>query len=380
MRGNHTAKRSLRQRPVLAVAVAAAACALVGVGAVLTTTGGRAAPVVAKTPTIPPLRVVSFTPGGGSTNVAPDATLSVVLSAPLTQADVLLPSVTPPVPGSWSLTSPTTLTFTPSASLPPGQQVTVDLPGGHNGVAAADGAHLAQTASTSFTVAPMSLLRVQQLLAQLDYLPLTFTPQNAAPVPPTQMALVQPGSFAWRWSTFPAILTSQWTPGQYSAITKGAVMAFEDANNLTVDGIPGPQVWAALLRAAGQNATDPYGHYDWVDVSTTLPETATVWRDGQPIYQTPVNTGVPGAATALGTYPVYLRYRVTTMRGTNPNGTTYDDPGIPWVSYFNGGDALHGFVRAQYGFPQSDGCVEMPPANAAVVWPLTPIGTLVTVQ
>jgi lipoprotein-anchoring transpeptidase ErfK/SrfK len=67
------------------------------------------------------------------------------------------------------------------------------------------------------------------------------------------------------------------------------------------------------------------------------------------------------------------------MTGTNPDGSHYSDPGIPWVSYFNGGDALHGFVRAHYGFPQSDGCVEMPPANAAVVYPLTPIGTLVTV-
>ncbi len=67
------------------------------------------------------------------------------------------------------------------------------------------------------------------------------------------------------------------------------------------------------------------------------------------------------------------------MRGTNPDGSKYSDPGIPWVSYFNGGDALHGFVRGGYGYPQSDGCVEMPPANAAVVYPLPPIGTLVTV-
>ena len=27
------------------------------------------------------------------------------------------------------------------------------------------------------------------------------------------------------------------------------------------------------------------------------------------------------------------------MTGTNPNGTKYSDPDIPWVSYFNGGDA-----------------------------------------
>ena len=68
------------------------------------------------------------------------------------------------------------------------------------------------------------------------------------------------------------------------------------------------------------------------------------------------------------------------MKGTNPDGSTYDDPNIPWVSYFTGGDALHGYVRASYGFPQSDGCVEMPVANAAIVFPDTPLGTLVTVS
>ena len=99
-----------------------------------------------------------------------------------------------------------------------------------------------------------------------------------------------------------------------------------------------------------------------------------------PVYSTPVNTGVAGATTANGTFPVYARYTVTTMSGTNPDGSHYVDPGIQWVSYFNGGDALHGFVRGSYGFPQSDGCVEMPVANAAMVFPLTPIGTLVTVQ
>ena len=104
------------------------------------------------------------------------------------------------------------------------------------------------------------------------------------------------------------------------------------------------------------------------------------YKDGAPVYSTPVNTGVAGAATANGTFPVYARYTVTTMSGTNPDGSHYTDPGIQWVSYFNGGDALHGFVRSSYGFPQSDGCVEMPVANAAVVYPLTPIGTLVTVQ
>ena len=67
------------------------------------------------------------------------------------------------------------------------------------------------------------------------------------------------------------------------------------------------------------------------------------------------------------------------MSGKNPDGSTYHDPGIPDVSYFNGGDAIHGFSRSSYGSPQSLGCVELPFPAAAAVFPLTPIGTLVTV-
>jgi lipoprotein-anchoring transpeptidase ErfK/SrfK len=155
-------------------------------------------------------------------------------------------------------------------------------------------------------------------------------------------------------------------------------MSFESQHGLAVDGIAGPLVWSALLSAINSGAGDtaPYGY---VYVSKALPETATIYQNGNAVFSTPVNTGVPGAVTPDGTFTVYERFVSTTMSGTDPNGVKYVDPGIPWVSYFYQGDALHGYVRAQYGFPQSNGCVEMPPANAKIVWPMTPIGTLVTV-
>ncbi len=68
------------------------------------------------------------------------------------------------------------------------------------------------------------------------------------------------------------------------------------------------------------------------------------------------------------------------MSGTNPDGSHYEDPGIKWVSYFNGGDALHNFDRSSFGTPQSLGCVELPLAASAEIWPYTPIGTLVTIE
>jgi len=187
------------------------------------------------------------------------------------------------------------------------------------------------------------------------------------------------GSFAWRWSTLPADLTSLWTQGAESVITKAAVMTFENDNGLAVDGLAGPQVWTTLLADLAANKVDP-SPYSYVLVSKVLPENLTLYNDGAVQYSNiPVNTGAPGADTLDGTYPVFEHVTASEMKGTNPDGTTYDDPAVPWASFFNGGDALHGFVRAQYGFPQSNGCVEMTVANAGMLWPLTPIGTLVTV-
>ncbi|MHB1890085.1 MAG: L,D-transpeptidase [Acidimicrobiales bacterium] len=241
------------------------------------------------------------------------------------------------------------------------------------------GQHLEGSETVSFGIAAGSVLRLQQLLAQLGYLPVSFVPAAGPPVPPVDEALPQPGSFAWRWAGMPASLVSLWSPGQMNVITTGAVMAFEDQQGIATDGIAGPSVWFHLLQAASSGQADS-APYDYVLVSKVLPEHLSVWSNGAPVFSTLVNTGVAAAPTPDGTWPVYLRYRVTTMSGTNPNGTHYSDPGIPWVSYFNGGDALHGFIRASYGFPQSVGCVEMPFASASRVWPLTPIGTLVTVQ
>ncbi len=137
--------------------------------------------------------------------------------------------------------------------------------------------------------------------------------------------------------------------------------------------------WQALITAVLDHETDPSSYND-VYVSKSLPERVKLYENGRVTFTTLANTGVTEAPTESGTYPVYLRFTVTTMSGTLPDGKPYHDTGIPWVSYFNGGDALHGFIRASYGWPQSLGCVEMPFLEAATLWPHTPIGTLVTVQ
>ncbi len=328
-------------------------------------------------PTKPPpvLKVLSTSPTG--TSVAAGSTISVQFSTDLAP-NTPLPTLDPPVAGSWAVLSPSLLQYQATGPLVPGATETLTVPGGASGVIGSQGQHMAKTVTSSFTAAPGSTLRLQELLAELGYLPLSFTP--ATPMTsPTQEGNDQLGTFSWRWPNLPSALTSLWVQGQPNVITKGAVMNFENQSGLKTDGLAGPQVWTDLLAdvQSGHGDANPY---NYVLVSKALPETTTVYSNGAVVYSTPANTGVPGAPTVDGTFPVYARYTVTTMSGTNPDGSHYVDPGIPWVSYFNGGDALHGFVRSTYGHPQSDGCVEMPPANAAVVFPLTPLGTLVTVE
>ena len=139
-------------------------------------------------------------------------------------------------------------------------------------------------------------------------------------------------------------------------------------------------MWTALINDVINNKADATP-YVYVLVNKVVPQNLTLWNNGVAQYVgIPVNTGAPGADTTDGTYAVFEHVRYSDMKGTNTDGSTYNDPNVPYASYFNGGDALHGFIRASYGTPQSNGCVEMSYADAALVWPLTPIGTLVTVE
>lgn len=347
---------------------------MLGTGAVMIV---RSAGSSASAPTpAKPLAVVSTSPASGATGVEANGEIKVRFSEPLAKGSPL-PTLSPAVPGTWSRPDKFTAVFVPSADFVPTSQVTLTIPGGPAGVKSTDHTVLAETSTLSWTVQAGSTLRLQQLLALLGYLPVSWTP--AAPSTPGPPSVdPQAGGFAWRWASTPPQLETLWQAGAPNVVTKGAVMAFESDHNLTTDGVAGSQVWAALLAAdaAGQATTSPY---NYVLVNQTLPQTLQVWQNGSMVATSPANTGISQSPTANGTWPVYEHLTSTTMSGTNPDGSHYSDSGVPWVSYFNGGDAIHGFNRAGYGYPQSLGCVELPYQDAQQVFPMTTIGTLVTV-
>jgi hypothetical protein len=339
-----------------------------------------------------PTLITWFPAGSGASAVAipapgsrigPGTPITLTFSKPVQQAlGRFRPPVVPITPGTWHQTGTHTIGFRPEGyGYGLGANVSIGLP---SGVHLIGGQQSSGADPGRWFVPPGSILRLHQLLAMLGYLPLHFTYNPGVSVPLTpkaqETAAADPpaGTFSWAYPNMPDSLRQFWNPSAAGVMTRGAIMAFENDHGLGTDGVAGQDVWRALIKAVLNGEGTHFG-YTFVTVNESN-QRLSLWHNGQVLLTTPVNTGIASAPTATGTYPVFLHIASGTMSGTNPDGSHYHDPGIPWISYFNGGDALHGFLRAQYGSPQSLGCVEMPYSTAGRVWPFTPIGTLVHVS
>ena len=360
--------------------------------------GGHAGPAAAavksarQTRPAQPLRVVSIKPAPSSHRVNGGGPITVVFSAPLA-ASSPAPVFRPAMKGTWApvmtkaagktKARPTsTMVFTPKSGFAPHTTVRMTIPAGPDGVRSATGGLLGSEVTSKFRTGSYSTLRLQQLLSQLGYLPLTWTPSGTNPSATNRQAQLSAaysppaGSFSWKHG-YPSTLHGLWREGHSNLVDQGAIRAFESVEGLTMDGVAGPRVWRDLLRAVARGQSNPNG-YTYAYVSKASPETLTVWHDGHVVLHTLANTGIPAAPTADGTYPVYERLPFQIMKGTNPDGSHYADP-VRNVSYFNGGDAVHYFPRASFGWPQSLGCVELPLAQSAVAYRYLTYGSLVTV-
>jgi hypothetical protein len=314
-------------------------------------------------------------------SLVPSAPIVLTFSRPV--ADILgsvRPVLQPHVRGAWHQPNDHTLVFQPAGlGFPLGRRVHVRLP---MQIEVISGSDPGPFTTLTWQVPRGSLVRMRQMLADLGYLPLRFTGTVAATTGAQLRAAVEPpgGRFRWRFAKTPWALKGLWAKeASRATMVRGAIMAFQTAHGMTSDGFPSMAVFRALLRdeLSGRRANDGYSY---VYVTESLPQTLTLWHNGRVVMRTPVNTGIASRPTDLGTYPVYAHLTSTTMAGTNPDGSHYNDVGVPWVNYFNVGDAVHGFYRGSYGWPQSLGCVEVPVPTAGQIFPFIQVGTLVTVS
>jgi L,D-transpeptidase catalytic domain len=303
--------------------------------------------------------------------------LAVTLSAP-PAASSPRPTLFPAVAGTWRTAGDTEL-FTPASTLEPCSTYTLTV---WADTIATGHARVGRKHVLPLRVACPPLAGLQQDLARLGYLGAVLHPTYRVHLPHRletrrEAAIQAYRPFRGRLAPDPSDAPPV-AMGTLDVTTKGGLEIFQADHHLAATGEPNAATWRLLLDVAAYGHRNPQP-YTWVSVTESLPETLEVHRGDRVALSTPANTGVAGAETEQGIFPIYARYTSTTMTGTNPDGSHYSDPGVPWVNYFNGGDAVHGFVRGSYGFPQSNGCVELPVSTAAEVFPMLAIGDVVWV-
>ncbi len=219
------------------------------------------------------------TPG---TVIGPKREFTLTFSSPV--AEVLgarRPRLSPALPGNWRLIDAHTLAFRPRGlGFGLGTEVRVVLPQPVH-IAGRKGAVL--TSTLRWQVPEGATLRLQQLLAQLGYLPLDWHPSAnevsssvgaelvAARAPP-------PGHFSWRFRKTPRELQRLWHPGRANVITRGAVMMFQHRHGLVVDGLAGPVFWQSLIH----DAIDRQAAHGRLQLRVRAPQAAAV---AQPVAQ-----------------------------------------------------------------------------------------------
>jgi peptidoglycan hydrolase-like protein with peptidoglycan-binding domain len=360
---------------VLVLGVAGAAVLLTrerGVGNLL---GSHAASASASADPLTPTRLAALPQHGIANGTQP---LTVTLSAAPAPGSPQ-PTLKPAVAGKWTAVGNAEM-FTPASTLMPCSTYTLTV---WANTTATGHARLGRRRTVGLQVACPGVAALQQALARLGYMGASFHPLYAVRIPDGPESRADAAGHAFHPprgvlvpdpSDAPAVET-----GRLDETTRGALTVYQSDHGLEPTGEPNYATWASLLAAETDDHRNPTP-YTWVTVSESIPETLEVHRGHHVALSTPANTGVPGAETAQGIFPIYSRLTSTTMTGTDPDGTKYVAPDVPWVNYFNGGDAVHGYPRASYGSPQSNGCVELPIETAHTVFGMLKLGDIVVVS
>lgn len=102
--------------------------------------------------------------------------------------------------------------------------------------------------------------------------------------------------------------------------------------------------------------------------------------DDQVIMSFRISSGRAATPSDPGEWHVYSKSALHTMRGTI-NGESYVVPYVPWISYFNDGEAFHGtYWHHNFGTPMSHGCINMTISDAHMMYNFTYIGMRVSVH
>lgn len=192
--------------------------------------------------------------------------------------------------------------------------------------------------------------------------------------PAVSLWLVAPSAFPGEHSYAVRILQHQLSalhyqvgaPGVYDAQTQQAVIAFRKMAGLTRNAVADASVFAALAAGEGAFTVSYPSQGRHIEADLTHQVLALIGSNGavQRLYQ--ISSGKPSTPTQLGTYRVYWK-----EWGTNSDGMVD-------FSFFNGGDAIHGYAEVPT-YAASHGCLRVWIPDAAAIYGWVTVGTTVDV-
>jgi L,D-transpeptidase catalytic domain len=155
-------------------------------------------------------------------------------------------------------------------------------------------------------------------------------------------------------------------PGVLDDRTQRAVLAFRKMVNLPRTMVADATVFDALATGEGAFPVEFPSHGRHVEGDLTHQVLALIGADGQVQSLYPLSSGKPSTPTTLGSFHVYER-----TPGVN-------NVGMVDSSYFNGGDAIHGYPEVP-PFAASHGCLRVPIPDALTIYDWVALGTPVDV-
>lgn len=154
-------------------------------------------------------------------------------------------------------------------------------------------------------------------------------------------------------------------------VTQAQYVAAEDVRHFYSNGVQ--------TRASQGNATS--SKHILVDRSEQM---LYAYEDKTLFMQVSISTGIQLTPTPRGVFTIYKRTPTRYMQGPLPDISEkyYDLPGVPWNLYFtNEGGVIHGaYWHKSFGTRWSNGCVNLPLAEARALYEWAEVGTKVLVR
>jgi lipoprotein-anchoring transpeptidase ErfK/SrfK len=133
----------------------------------------------------------------------------------------------------------------------------------------------------------------------------------------------------------------------------------------------GPDEWLphSVVARVLPNTTPPQGVTGdrWIEVNL-YEQTLSVYEGRQLVFATLIASGLDPFWTRPGVFQIFQKVDSTPMRGSFEidRSDAYYLEDVPWTMYFDEARALHGaYWRANLGFPQSHGCVNLSVGDSA---------------